>query len=386
MLLRLVYHQQQAIQVQLNTMTEWMQQITYKLSHLERSSHNLPSAAVAREVSRPPSVVGERPTAPATSGAVQPPSPASRHEGLVEAGSLARAAGSGATSVVATTPRDSQQLSALVEGSQACTPPSVSMRQSSVSNVGSAIRSYGSAAAAAAPWDPSSTSHLSTSTTQHHRKSFSVSSYGSQLGRRANPLLTSSAKGSKLPYSASLSQSSIQESRGMSRVDPMASGGNMDGGRAASQEGSLHRQVPIVSPPASAGLNYGAGNSYRVEGVPPYRRVPLDSRLSSTQRAAVTGEGHSTDTATRQPTAPTATATSATATGPSTAVDISAKQEGGAKDHRYEGPSERLSWSRTHVSPSATANRRTVMDDDDTLSDGYGSYESRMYMKNLGLL
>ncbi|KAK7196721.1 hypothetical protein NESM_000611900 [Novymonas esmeraldas] len=448
MLLRLLYHQQQAIQVQLNTMTEWMQQVNYRIASLERlgrtprSAAATGAAAAAAPTASPPTAApppSRSTSAAATEGhgamAGPPPHGSSPALSAREAprpqasGSAPASVYSGQSPHHATTPSVAALGSAL-EVSRACTPPSEQARHPSGGRAGggggggggggagsavpSSIRSFESAMAQ--PWDPHSTSMQSGGGAGTHSR---ASSYTSALGRRANPLLTSSATLSKLPVSAS--RPSWGDPRQVSRLDASVPSGTAhtsfsSGFTSFDTLQPQSRQPPVVSPPTTATVPYSTSLSYTSADaiVPPYRRMAPDpstrnalGRPSTTATRAPLATSGTSDAAParseREGTLPPANGGSVTATGDygasaaaaaATTAATAATADVARTLHGRTGASYRDPGAAADPSGAVgtTARSHDVVArsspaaNDDSLSDGYGSYESRMYMKNLGLL
>lgn len=435
MLLRLLYHQQQALQVQLNTMTEWLQQVSYRMASIERqvrasrstASTAAPSGAGPRSyfthpLSRstsaaeghyaPPSspylasqprssTSAEYATASGEAPRMQHPSgPASAHSGRSHPASSALA------------------VSSVLEGSRACTPPSEQTRHNISGNAGgggssavpSTTRSFESAVAA--PWDPHNASQQSVGAAAHSR----TSSHTSALGRQANPLLNSSGVRSKLPAPAANARQLLSRLDASGLSGTAATTTSSASIAAASFDGAPAqiRQPPVVSPPTTATLTTADAV------VPPYRRVPADyatatgptrqplSRASAVARHAPPASALAeVDKARsgREGTLPPPSHSAAT----SSVQDDSQGRPGVAERGATVGASDTASTLppppppppavvAVHADPTIEADGRDpalrssreapprMAADDDSLSDGYGSYESRMYMKSLGLL
>lgn len=425
-LLRLLYHQQQAIQVQLNTMTEWAQQVNYRLAALERQARHQPrlatstSPATASPAAPPPS--RSTSTAEAALAGAAPPRPmaGSAPPSVYSSQGLAAP---GASSVPA--------MSSVLENSRACTPPSEQSRPVPGGALGgSAVPSTSRSleSALAPPWDPHSASLQSASGAGQHSR---TSSHASALGRRANPLLGSSSTMSKLPTApttgaaAAVARSSWGDPRPLSRPDGGTTQTSFSSGFASfdtqqpPSQAPQHRQPPIVSPPTAASGPYGASTAYTAADafVPPYRRLPPEATarqpLSRTAAAPTTAASAATrampppsagavDTAQsrrgREGTLPPASSTGAsTGTVPE---GVPVMTGGEARESR---PLQSATAASSHRDPAAAATvaaadlhsasresqegqRRRTTPNDDSLSDGYGSYESRMYMKSIGLL
>ncbi|KPI88198.1 hypothetical protein ABL78_2702 [Leptomonas seymouri] len=440
MLLRLLYHQQQAIQVQLNTMTEWMQQVNYRIATVERLMRTSRSTASTAAPSG-----GRAAAAGLRSYSAQPPSlgspamdsyapmsnlhlisqsrPISSSEQASAEAPRGHPPGQGSTHSGQSHPASSvPAVSSVLESSRACTPPSEQTRHhiggggaAGSSAVPSTTRSYESALAA--PWDPHNTSQQSLGAAGHSR----TSSHTSALGRRANPLLNSSGVRSKAPLPAAVSRSSLADSRHqLSRLD--ISGMSGTGGQtsptsiagatseAAPAQPAPPRQPPVVSPPATSSLTAADA----VAAVPPYRRVPAEptiamalTRQPLSRVSAVTRHAPPTSTLAdaadsrngREATLPPPQRSAATSSLQDDTQNRSTAAEQGARERTKEAASAASAgFPSAHVDPmdsrgggngpfrSGAESKRHVVADDDSLSDGYGSYESRMYMKNLGLL
>ncbi|TPP42393.1 hypothetical protein CGC20_29675 [Leishmania donovani] len=391
MLLRLLYHQQQAIQVQLNTMTEWMQQVNYRIASLERlSRHTRPVTAVGATSSLtasaapPPScstsaaegygtVAGQLQGAPLYSSS---PALSARDAPRPQTGS-APASVYGGQGLHQRATSSAPPLSSVLESSRACTPPSEQTRhQTGGAGGGSAVpsttRSFESAMAQ--PWDPHNTSLQSASGAGVHSR---TSSHTSALGRRANPLLSSSTTMSKLPTSTS----------------------------------RPNWAVPYVSFPL-----YTSADTV----VPPYRRIPPEPTTRQPHSRAAGAVTVSASTASRTPpvfsgtvdaslaasgregTLPPAQSSSmVTSSNHSDARGRAATETTaveGSREVRATHSVAVVSRGDLHAATDLAGGvgraarrhdggtRLPSASNDDSLSDGYGSYESRMYMKNLGLL
>ncbi|CAG9583561.1 hypothetical_protein_-_conserved [Leishmania major strain Friedlin] len=446
MLLRLLYHQQQAIQVQLNTMTEWMQQVNYRIASLERlSRHTRPVTAVGATSSLTASAapLPSRSTSAAEgygtlAGQIQgaplyssSPALSARDAPRPQTGSAPASVYSGqglhqrATS-------SAPPLSSVQESSRACTPPSEQTRhQTGGAGGGSAVpsttRSFESAMAQ--PWDPHNTSLQSASGAGVHSR---TSSHTSALGRRANPLLSSSTTMNKLPTSTS--RPNWGDPKQLSRLDASVPSGtaqtSLSSGLTSldtqqpppSQQQQQSRQPPVVSPPTAAAVPYASSPLYTSADavVPPYRRMPPEPttrRPHSRAAAAVTASPSTVSCAPpvfsgtvdaslaasgREGTLPPAKSSSMA----TSSNHGDARGRAATETTAVEGSREvRATYSAAAVSPenprAATdpaggagraarphdgGTRLPSASNDDSLSDGYGSYESRMYMKNLGLL
>ncbi|CAJ1037510.1 hypothetical protein Q4I32_007768 [Leishmania shawi] len=457
MLLRLLYHQQQAIQVQLNTMTEWMQQVSYRIASLERLSRHARSAPAVGVTSSLTASGGGGASTLSVSAALPPSRSASAAEGLGSVEAQLQGAqlyssspalsvrdaprpqpGSAPVSVyrgqglhqhVATS---APPMSSVLESSCACTPPSEQTRHQTGgagggSTVLSTTRSFESAMAQ--PWDPHNTSLQSGSGEAAHSR---TSSHTSALGRRANPLLSSSTIMSKLPTSTS--RSNWGDLKQLSRLDASVPSGTAQTSFSSgltsldtqqppsSQQQQQSRQPPVVSPPTAVAVPYASSSLYTSADavVPPYRRMPPEPTTRQPLSRAAAATVMSTTTASRATPFSSNTAealltrpgregtlppaqnssmttssnhdngrgradTETTAAGGSREVRVT--HSGAVASHRDlsaatdpaggTGQATRLHAEETRVPPASN---------DDSLSDGYGSYESRMYMKNLGLL
>ncbi|KAG5463871.1 hypothetical protein LSCM1_00044 [Leishmania martiniquensis] len=454
MLLRLLYHQQQAIQVQLNTMMEWMQQVNYRIASLERiSRHARPTAAAGATFSLPASGGG---AATATGSAAPPLShSASATEGYGSMATQLHGAplyssspaisapdaprpqtGSGPPSVYSgqgfqRAASSAPPMSSVFESSRACTPPSEqTRRQAGGAGGGSAAQSTSRSleSAMAQPWDPHNTSLQSTIGAAVHSR---TSSHTSALGRRANPLLSSSTTISKLPTSSS--RLNWVDPKQLSRPDASIPSGTAQTSFSSNltsletqqppsslQQPQQSRQAPVVSPPAAAAVPQASSSLYTPADavVPPYRRMPPES--SSRQPLSRTGTGVSAAAASRAPPVSSSTAEapvrrparegtlppaqSSTMAANSNHDDaqgraatrttaVEDKQEVRATDSGAGATYRELSAAANPAGgPGGVARSREgeanlpPESNDDSLSDGYGSYESRMYMKSLGLL
>jgi hypothetical protein len=433
MLLRLLYHQQQAIQVQLNTMTEWMQQVNHRIATVERlmrTSRSLVNTAVPSGAGfGPRSYSGQLPSR--STSAAEGYAPMSHphlnsHPGPIESleqasaeGPHAHPSGRGSSAYSGQSHPTSSGLavSSVLEGSQACTPPSEQTRHhggtaggnggnAGSSAVPSTNRSYESALAA--PWDPHNASQQSLNAAVHSRTS---SSHTSALGRRANPLLNSSGAKSRLPASAAAARSSLGGAGAASAATTAE----------APQPSAQPRQPPVVSPPTTAPLNAVDPAAATSIAVPPYRRVFTETTAAAAFTMARQPLSHVTAVARRAPPTstladvaetrsgregtlpppPHRTATShnssfAPGDGQSSAAAANQDSTDQAQD-TISSASRSAALAAVHADPATSgegggaarsrpeAPHHVVADDDD-LSDGYGSYESRMYMKKLGLL
>ncbi|KAG5465342.1 hypothetical protein CUR178_00044 [Leishmania enriettii] len=456
MLLRLLYHQQQAIQVQLNTMTEWMQQVNYRIASLDRiSRHTRPTTATEATSSLPASGGGfatlsgsaAPPLSHSTSAAEGHGSVATQlHGAQLYSSSPALSAldaprpqtGSAPPSVYSgqglqRATSSGPPMSSVLESSRACTPPSEQMRhQTGGAGGGSAAQSTSRSleSAMAQPWDPHNTSLQSTSGAAVHSR---TSSHTSALGRRANPLLSSSATISKLPTSTS--RPSWVDPKQLSRLDasiPSRTAQTSFSSGLTSLETqqpppSLHqlqqsRQAPVVRPPAAVAIPHASSSLYTSADavVPPYRRVPPEPATRQPLSRAVAATAVSSTSASRAPlvssntadapvaksiregTLPPAQSSSMAAnsnhddaqgrTGTRTttveaAQEVRTTRSGTGASHRERmAATDPAGGSERGARPHDGGAHLPPASNDDSLSDGYGSYESRMYMKNLGLL
>ncbi|KPA79880.1 hypothetical protein ABB37_04952 [Leptomonas pyrrhocoris] len=428
MLLRLLYHQQQAIQVQLNTMTEWMQQVNYRIAAVERTMRTSRSTVNTAAGPRSSSAQPPSPGTSATEGYAPGPSPhlvshpwptlnSEQAPADVSRGHLS---GQGSTySGQSHFASSAPAVSSVLEGSRACTPPSEQTRHH-ISGGGGAAGGSGvpsttrsSESALAAPWDPHNTSQQLIGGAVHSR----TSSHTSALGRRANPLLNSSGVKSRLQMPAAASRSSLADSRPqLSRLE--TSGLSATGGQAsavgvtgavseAAPAPAQPRQPPVVSPPTTASLT-------TADAVPPYRRVSAESAAATTMTrqplsrlSAIPRHAPPTSTLAdvadsrsgREGTLPPPPPSTATSSLQDNTQNRSAAVDQGAHEHTKEAASAPpAGLPAAHADPAGSrgsergafrgraGTQGRVAADDDSLSDGYGSYESRMYMKSLGLL
>ncbi|AYU83391.1 hypothetical protein, conserved [Leishmania donovani] len=447
MLLRLLYHQQQAIQVQLNTMTEWMQQVNYRIASLERlSRHTRPVTAVGATSSLtasaapPPScstsaaegygtVAGQLQGAPLYSSS---PALSARDAPRPQTGS-APASVYGGQGLHQRATSSAPPLSSVLESSRACTPPSEQTRhQTGGAGGGSAVpsttRSFESAMAQ--PWDPHNTSLQSASGAGVHSR---TSSHTSALGRRANPLLSSSTTMSKLPTSTS--RPNWGDPKQLSRLDASVPSGTAQTSLSSGltsldtqqpppsqQQQQQSRQPPVVSPPTAAAVPYVSFPLYTSADtvVPPYRRIPPEPTTRQPHSRAAGAVTVSASTASRTPpvfsgtvdaslaasgregTLPPAQSSSmVTSSNHSDARGRAATETTaveGSREVRATHSVAVVSRGDLHAATDLAGGvgraarrhdggtRLPSASNDDSLSDGYGSYESRMYMKNLGLL
>ncbi|SYZ69864.1 hypothetical_protein [Leishmania braziliensis MHOM/BR/75/M2904] len=457
MLLRLLYHQQQAIQVQLNTMTEWMQQVSYRIASLERLFRHARSAPAVGVTSSLTASGGGGASTLSVSAALPPSRSASAAEGLGSVEAQLQGAqlyssspalsvrdaprpqpGSAPVSVyrgqglhqhVATS---APPMSSVLESSCACTPPSEQTRHQTGgagggSTVLSTTRSFESAMAQ--PWDPHNTSLQSGSGEAAHSR---TSSHTSALGRRANPLLSSSTIMSKLPTSTS--RSNWGDLKQLSRLDASVPSGTAQTSFSSgltsldtqqppsSQQQQQSRQPPVVSPPTAVAVPYASSSLYTSADavVPPYRRMPPEPTTRQPLSRAAAATVMSTTTASRatpfssntaealltrpgrEGTLPPAQNSSMTTSSNHDngrgRADTETTAAGGSREVRvtHSGAVASHRDLSTATDPAGGTDQATRLhaeetrvppaSNDDSLSDGYGSYESRMYMKNLGLL
>ncbi|GET93107.1 hypothetical protein, conserved [Leishmania tarentolae] len=444
MLLRLLYHQQQAIQVQLNTMTEWVQQVNYRIASLERlSRHTRPAAAVGTTSSLTASAAPpqSRSTSAAEGYSNLPgqlqgaqlysfsPAVSARDAPRPQTGSAPASVYSGqglhqrATS-------SAPPLSSVLESSRACTPPSEQTRPHTGGAGGgsaapSTTRSLESAMAQ--PWDPHNTSLQSASGAVVHSR---TSSHTSALGRRANPLLSSSTTMSKLPTSTS--RANWGDPKQFSRLDASVPSGtaqtsfssgltSLDTQQPPPSQQHQSRQPPLVSPPTAAAIPHPSSLYASADAVvPPYRRMPPETTTRQPHSRAAAAATTSTSTTGHAPLVSSGTLDASLAA-PGREGTLPPAQSGSMAtgsnhdDARGRAATEttaleesrgvRVTQSGAGVShgdplaandPAGGSGRAARLHDgarrlpsasnDDSLSDGYGSYESRMYMKSLGLL
>lgn len=320
MMLKMVYHQQQAMQVQLNAIVSWMQHINGVVSTMERRSREQPGSPLLAS-----GVAKAEPS---------PPLPATSHASAVVVDPV------GAVRQQGNTSRASNAVT-----SRSCTPP----RDETNASLNRSIESV------AAPWDPSNKLPASTGSAR--------SSRGSQLGRSDNPLLSSLHSAVKLRQ-----VSTLAASKPPSRTGSVIAS-TWDGARPASVaagcgasttlsiesgEDFSSRPKPFIAP-RSAPLRGGGLHSERE--IPPYRGLssvptshadPASSRLQSQ--------------------AP---------------PPVSTKKDEGLSSEARSGST---GSHRTHVYQDRAPRIGDTLAVYDSLSDGYGSYESRQYMKDIGLL
>lgn len=398
MLLRLVYHQQQALQVQLGTVTSWMQHLSGILGSIDRNS-------------RAPPQPRDSASAPAY-GVTAPSGPSFPFQSLSDSvgGGPARGdrrpAPSAATPPTASSSQPPQQhpsaeqrpvarstasVSGIAGSSSACTPPA----DSSSAAVNRSVES------AAAPWDP-------TNRRPGQQHGASVRSFGGSshlAASQENPLLTSSlhgagAGGGSFLNAPSGSNDSLSNA---DRSSLLAGGYSASGNVSALLAQAQPRSQPVIARPHSAAAAGPPARALGERGIPAYRHIdrdraglgPVDptatsALLNRSRTRAAPLAAHEAG-GSRGP-APAARTGSAVSAAPSVGADVAGPTPRGS-------PAPSAGGSARHAARRGSGRRAHDGEDQDealarldveletgSLSDGYGSYESRQYMKTMGLL